>query len=215
MIRFSFLITVIFFLFTFPCNGAETRTIQWNDLVPKLPEQENPLAGLSEEQVGFVEWIIYLREFLPEKVTPADQEFYDEMNRAMPLLKKKGIDVDAIIEQRRKRNSTLNMELDGQTVRLAGYLLPLDLSGNKITDFLLVPTVGACIHVPPPPLNQIVHAVSATPTPYEIDRLFIPVSVTGILKAKSTSKELFLVDGSAEVDIGYSMVVEKIEDYKR
>lgn len=110
-------------------------------------------------------------------------------------------------------SSAVNTELDGREIKLAGYLLPLDLSGKEVTDFLLVPSVGVCIHALPP--NQIVHAVSTTPTAYELDELFKPVLVTGRLKVKSLSKELFLTDGASDIDIGYSMSVEKIEEYKR
>lgn len=207
-------IALFFFFSILPCNSSAVREIEWKDLIPELPPQDNPLTGLSKEEVGFIEWIIYLREFLPEVVTPDNQEYYDEMNEAMPELKEKGIDVDKIIADRRYRNSVVNKDLDGKLVKLAGYLLPLDLSGYGITDFLLVPFVGACIHVPPPPQNQIVHAVSDTPIPYEMGELFKPVSVTGRLKAKSLTKELFLVDGSNDINIGYSMSVDRIEEYR-
>ena len=172
------------------------------------------MAGLSDEEVGFIEWIIYLREFLPEEVVPENQEFYDEMNEALPELLEKGIDVDKIIAQRQYRNSAVNENLDGKEIKLAGYLLPLDWSGKAITDFLLVPYVGACIHAPPPPQNQIVHAVTATPTAYKIEELFKPVFVIGTLKIQSLSKELFLVDGSSDIQIGYSMSVDKLEEYR-
>lgn len=207
-------ILIVFCLYALPSNASDIREIQWNDLIPKLPPEDNPLANLSEEEAGFVEYIIYLRETLPEEVDPMDQKMYDEMNKALPELKEKGIDVDKIIAQRRQRNSAVNAELDNKVVRLSGYLLPLDLSGKTVKDFLLVPYVGACIHSPPPPANQIVHAVSATSTPYEIDNLFEPVSVTGKLKVKSSTKELFLRDGSSDINTGYSLSARKIEDYQ-
>ena len=51
--------------------------------------------------------------------------------------------------------------LDGQQVRLPGYIVPLEVSEEgRVTEFLLVPYFGACIHVPPPPPNQIVHVTS-------------------------------------------------------
>lgn len=195
-------------------HGTDIKEIEWDSLVPELPAQKNPLAGMSEEEVGFVEWIIYLRESLPAKVTEHNKGLFDEMNTAIPELKKKGIDVDKIIADRRDRSSAVNKDLDGVDVRLAGYLLPLDLSGKAVKEFLLVPYVGACIHVPPPPPNQLVYAVSTTAVPYEIEKLFLPVSVTGKMAVKSLSKDLFLVDGSDNVDIGYSMTVSKIEEYK-
>jgi hypothetical protein len=51
--------------------------------------------------------------------------------------------------------------LDGQNIRLPGYIVPLEVSEEgRTTEFLLVPYFGACIHVPPPPSNQIVHVKS-------------------------------------------------------
>jgi hypothetical protein len=46
-------------------------------------------------------------------------------------------------------------------VRLPGFAIPLEIKGDKVSEFLLVPYFGACIHSPPPPANQIVHATSA------------------------------------------------------
>lgn len=208
------LIALLLCVYALPCYGSKILEVQWDDLLPKLPPQNNPLANLSEEEVGLIEYFIYLREFLPKEITPENQQYFDELNKALPELKKKGIDVDKIIQERRYRNSAVNTELDNQVIKISGYLLPLDLSGNTVTDFLLVPYVGACIHTPPPPQNQIIHAASTTATPYEVNEIFKPVSVTGRLKMKSSSKELFLSDGSSDVNIGYSLSVEKIEDYR-
>lgn len=53
---------------------------------------------------------------------------------------------------------------NGKKIRLAGYVLPLERDKEgKVTEFLLVPYYGACIHTPPPPANQIIHAKSAKP----------------------------------------------------
>ena len=51
----------------------------------------------------------------------------------------------------------------GRKVRLPGFVIPLERKGELTTEFLLVPYFGACIHSPPPPANQIIHAVSAKP----------------------------------------------------
>lgn len=53
--------------------------------------------------------------------------------------------------------------LAGTRIRLPGFAIPLEIKGGKVTEFLLVPYFGACIHSPPPPANQIVHAISAKP----------------------------------------------------
>ncbi|MDP2170799.1 MAG: DUF3299 domain-containing protein [Rhodocyclaceae bacterium] len=59
-------------------------------------------------------------------------------------------------------NAPAEPALNGRKIRLAGYVLPLERDKEgKVTEFLLVPYYGACIHTPPPPANQIIHAKSA------------------------------------------------------
>ena len=53
--------------------------------------------------------------------------------------------------------------LAGLRVRLPGFAIPLEAKADKVSEFLLVPYFGACIHSPPPPANQIIHAVSTKP----------------------------------------------------
>jgi hypothetical protein len=48
-------------------------------------------------------------------------------------------------------------EVDGKRVRVPGYMVPLDDSATGVTEFILVPYYGACIHTPPPPPNQMVY----------------------------------------------------------
>jgi hypothetical protein len=78
--------------------------------------------------------------------------------------------------------------LDGQGVRLSGYVVPLKHEGTRVSEFLLVPYVGACIHVPPPPLNQIVHVT--TKNPIKVKGLFAAVTVTGIMSTQPSDTEL-------------------------
>lgn len=70
--------------------------------------------------------------------------------------------------------------LDGQRVRLPGFVVPLDETGRGLSSFLLVPYFGACIHTPPPPANQIVHVV--TRQPVEGFRSMDAVWVQGVLR---------------------------------
>ena len=53
-------------------------------------------------------------------------------------------------------NAPTNVALEGQNVRIPGYLVPLDETKDGLIQFLLVPYFGACIHTPPPPSNQII-----------------------------------------------------------
>ncbi len=47
--------------------------------------------------------------------------------------------------------------LNGRKVKIPGFVVPLEMEGEVMSEFLLVPYFGACIHVPPPPANQVVH----------------------------------------------------------
>ncbi len=194
--------------------GVQPLSIKWDDLIPAQSKATDPLADLAEEERGAIEWIIYLRENI-EQITADDQEqLISEVDTALPKLKEQGYDIDQIIADRRRQDTSINTSLDGKSFKIAGYLLPLDLSGKHVREFLLVPVVGACVHVPPPPPNQIIHAQFENGGSYEMDDLYEPVYVTGNLAAKALSKDLFLGDGSSNVDIGYMMRIDKIEKFK-
>ncbi len=60
-------------------------------------------------------------------------------------------------------NAPVNAGLVGQTVRIPGFVVPLEDSAEGMREFLLVPYFGACIHSPPPPANQIVHVLAKVP----------------------------------------------------
>ena len=92
----------------------------------------------------------------------------------------------------------------GDRVRLPGYVVPLDFEGSRVTGFLLVPYMGACIHVPPPPPNQIVYV--HTKEPIEIDEIFEAVYATGTFEADMISTEL--------AQVGYRIINATIEPYE-
>ena len=64
-----------------------------------------------------------------------------------------------ILKRMRKAwdDAPVNLALIGKPVRIAGYVVPLEEAAEGLTEFLLVPHYGACIHTPPPPANQVVH----------------------------------------------------------
>ncbi|WXL25751.1 DUF3299 domain-containing protein [Ectopseudomonas mendocina] len=78
---------------------------------------------------------------------------------------------------------------DGKDVRLGGYPVPLesDSKGNS-TLFFLVPYPGACIHVPPPPPNQLV--LVRYPKGISLDDIYAPLWVTGKMKIEQVNNEL-------------------------
>ena len=102
-------------------------------------------------------------------------------------------------------NAPVVKALDGQQVKLPGYIVPLEVSEEgRTTEFLLVPYYGACIHVPPPPSNQIVHIFSEIGV--KVEDLYQPYWIEGQMQVKATSSEL--------ADAGYQMEAEKIYAYE-
>lgn len=102
-------------------------------------------------------------------------------------------------------SSGVRTDWNGKIVRLPGFTLPIDFSGTAMTAFILVPFVGACVHVPPPPANQLVFVT--TEEPYESKGMFEAVNVTGMFGVSSMSTQL--------ADIGYALSAEKIEPFGR
>jgi uncharacterized protein len=60
-------------------------------------------------------------------------------------------------------NAPVNAQLVGQSVRIPGFVVPLEDGKEGVKEFLLVPYFGACVHSPPPPANQIIHVLPKTP----------------------------------------------------
>ena len=81
-----------------------------------------------------------------------------------------------------------------------------------VTEFLLVPYVGACIHTPPPPPNQIVHVNSEFGV--VSNDLYAPVWVEGVMKTESVSANLSFVDGSADIPVAYSLDAAEVTPYE-
>ncbi|MGD9507334.1 MAG: DUF3299 domain-containing protein [Geminicoccaceae bacterium] len=104
----------------------------------------------------------------------------------------------------RPQDVELVTEWVGDRVRLPGYVVPLDFDGSKVTGFLLVPYMGACIHVPPPPPNQIVYV--HTKEPIEIDEIFEAVYATGRFEADLMSTGL--------AEVGYRIVDATVQPYE-
>jgi hypothetical protein len=92
-------------------------------------------------------------------------------------------------------------DLSGKRVHIGGYVVPLDFDATRIKEFLLVPYVGACIHVPPPPANQIIYVKSEQG--FDVRGSFDPVWVTGALHVAP------MFTGLAET--GYSLEAEKVD----
>ncbi len=95
-------------------------------------------------------------------------------------------------------------ELDGEIVRIPGFVVPVETDGNgKLKEFFLVPYFGACIHVPPPPANQIIYG-----------RLEEPIPMVNIWDAFWMEGTLNIEDISNNTaDAAYTMDVDRLVLY--
>ncbi len=78
----------------------------------------------------------------------------------------------------------VNQKLIGQSVRIPGFVVPLEDSKDGLKEFLLVPYFGACVHSPPPPSNQIIHVLPKSPA--KGLRSMDAVWITGTLRNQQT-----------------------------
>ena len=194
----------------------DIRQVMWADLVPKSAAMENPFLKLSRDQLQWISDVAAIRDRRTrgdQTLTRADTEREAELAKRLELA---GVEVDALLAQRQdiiERGRAVNPLLNGQSIRIPGYLLPLEFAGKQVSEFLLVPWVGACIHTPPPPPNQIV--LVRPEKPVTITGMFEPVWVSGRLTAGALKKSLSMVDGAADIDVGYSVKAAQVEPYKQ
>ncbi|WP_213955585.1 MULTISPECIES: DUF3299 domain-containing protein [unclassified Variovorax] len=132
------------------------------DLAPSGTSAANPLGGkavpakIAPGQPRLIAW---------EELVPKDWD---------PMKAFKGIDFSKLDDndpranemlmklQKASDNAPTNPAMDGVMVRIPGYLVPLEEKNGQVSEFLLVPYFGACIHTPPPPANQIIHVQTAS-----------------------------------------------------
>lgn len=202
-----------------PAWGEPVRDIQWSDLLPKEEATfDDPFAKLSEEQLNALSMIARIRRLIETERSSSDGLNAAEEKRLAAKLTGEGLDVDWLLsqrqrvaEQRRNRGEAVDAGVDGKTVRLPGYVLPLKWGETGVTEFLLVPWVGACIHTPPPPPNQMVHV--SIPSGTEDQGRFAAFWIEGKIRLQPATYDLFLVDGTRPVNVAYTMTMESLIPY--
>jgi hypothetical protein len=225
--RKEHIVTTIAFLLAaglfVPAAAFQVRELAWADLVQKV-EFEDPFEALPPDQLLDLSLVVRARE-QEASGREIGEEARKRWEAATMRLEKAGVDIDGLLakkaeiaELRRQRAYAVVESLNGQQVHMPGYVLPLEYHGTQIAEFLLVPWVGACIHTPPPPPNQIVYVKMEKAVEIRGGFMpvggFIPVWVTGEMTVKAATKNLYLVDGSADIDVGYSLQASHVEPYK-
>lgn len=156
-------------------DQIDAPVITWDDLIPSdFVQPENPFVSMSQKDIEIL------------------LDGSDESNARLEKLQEE-FNYAPVVEK-----------LDGQRVKLAAYVTPLDFDGQtRMSEFLLVPYVGACLHTPPPPANQVVHAQS--PTAIELTNTYDPIWAVGTLHTETVKSDL--------AESGYRFEIEKVLPY--
>ena len=136
------------------------QTIAWEDLIPEDEYEilSNPPSYLDDIADG-----------------SAEDQISGQLNNAIALAEEDRY-------QQALVSTNIRSEMDGKAVRIPGFVVPLEFNSDQtITEFFLVPYFGACIHMPPPPPNQIIHV--KYPQGLQLDALYNPFWITGVMRA--------------------------------
>jgi uncharacterized protein len=160
------------------------RELKWAEMMPPAkPRPKKPKTFFSGATPS--------SEFEDDTGPPPPPKHYSEGEWMSLKRRQPGADLPPRIVE----------DLNGQRVKIGGYVVPLDFEATTVKEFLLVPFVGACIHVPPPPANQIIYVKAETG--FELGKMFDPVTVTGTMKTEPAFTGL--------ADAGYSIDAETVE----
>lgn len=106
---------------------------------------------------------------------------------------------------RSQQASELLDQHQGKSVRIPGFMIPLEDDVASAVEFLLVPFVGACIHTPPPPPNQIVRVAMIRNQGVRMN-LWDPVWVTGTFEIGKSTTQFG--------DVSFQLVGTAVEPYQ-
>jgi hypothetical protein len=202
-----------------PVTASQVRELDWEDLIPNTVSFDDPFETLDREQLEYLGFVARVRNMI-DAGKQVSHETIKEAEEIEAELIRAGIDIDGLLARRdeirelkKMRAYSVVTELDGASIKMPGYVLPLEYSGLNVTEFLLVPWVGACIHTPPPPPNQIVHVQLNEKDGFRSNSMYEPVWVTGEILTQATTRNLFLKDGSGDFNIAYRLKASLVEKY--
>ncbi|EMK6667535.1 DUF3299 domain-containing protein [Vibrio fluvialis] len=184
-------------------------TLSWDSLRPQNTKQQS----LSPSDKALVtEIYVYEVAQQSRKLSPMEHDGYI---KRIELAEKRGLNVrealDELVSGKRYANAIIP-DLEVNDMKLGGFLVPLEMEGLVGTQFILVPTAGACIHTPPPPANQTI--LVDFPEGYQMQSLYTPVWIEGDIKVGGVSASVALSDGNQDIEIGYVIDASDIVTYQ-
>ncbi|MEM0947345.1 MAG: DUF3299 domain-containing protein [Pseudomonadota bacterium] len=182
--------------------------VLWDNLVPSVEPYDDPFVDMSYRALDDLRDVLRARD--ARAAGAEDPTLQDVGAAALERLDAAGLDADqllaqrlVVMERRREEATGVTARYLDQEVLIDGYALPLTSENGRVTEFLLVPWIGACIHTPRPPPNQIVHVIY--PEGIVFETYFEPLRLGGTLRHQPQVHDLFLIDGSRQVPAAYSL----------
>ncbi len=208
-----------FCLFSLPAFAEKVEVLDWQNLVPVSKPIANPLQNLEVSTRLDIEYLATIHYWLKTgQITKVSAE-YEEGVELEHQLKAQKVNYQPLIEEYNEfldeielQNKAVVQELEGKVVKIPGFALPLETSNTAVSEFLLVPTIGACIHTPAPPSNQMVFV--ALKQLYKPKNLYDPVWVTGKIKIQSTKKSVTYSDGESGIETAYILEGMQVEPFR-
>ncbi len=208
-------IAATFSLGTFSAHANDLRTIKWSDLVADSTFPD-PFKNLTSNQLTDLSFVIRIRNLLAAEKVTADGPEVKEAAEIEHSLKKAGIDVGWLDTQRRRvgqmreiQAKAVRQDVIDKSVRLSGYVVPVNKSDGLVTEFLLVADVSACSHSASPPPNQIVYV--KVRDGIRVRGRFAAVTVTGRVEARETTNTFIRANGPVQFVGAYAMSPERID----
>ncbi len=144
-------------------------------------------------------FLLLLSVWLSATVSADPVEVYWEDLKPADFIVEENVDHSGAANVQQNLAAPVITRFNGKEVKVPGFVVPLEGNETHFTEILLVPYFGACIHVPPPPANQIIYVKFDQPV--EISSLYDPVWVVGILSTEQWQGELattgYTLQGSA------------------
>jgi len=208
------------------------KAVVFSDLADPLAVAfHDPYKEMGFELLNELKLLLDLNEKLSQKDIPEDERarLDTRRNAAKEKLEANGQDVEALLSQRwdvAKKRQTARMAtnpiFDGTEVTISGYLIPAPPAANGVGFGYLVPQVGMCSHLPPPPPNQLVRVkmradqqVESLYTPVRIWGLHTPVKISGLLRVEPSDATIFILDGEVRMLSAWTLDVNIIRPVGR
>jgi len=200
-------------------SWAEPEAIEFSDLAdPFAAAFDDPYAAMGVDMLNELKLLVQSDEKLAG--TDLDEETRTRLEArraaAQEKLEANGYKVDALLEQRwdvaKKRRAArmaTNPIFDGTEVTISGYIIPAPPNADGSGFGYLVPQVGMCSHLPPPPPNQLVRV--RLRADQQVESLYLPVRVSGLLRVEPSDETIFILDGNSRMLSGWTLDAETVE----